>query len=253
MSLIQQSGIDIISLANLQVLCVDNEKVRQRIMNHPKYKIVCVPCVLIFLPNGIVEKYDGEGVFNWLQGVIDIHTYVPPPPQELPTQQRQMPPEEFYADQYESNESDEEEDNQPPQPTPKRLKKPSKKGKKSDKRYKEPEQKAATSLDDLFDETTGEPMADSNSEDETIRRQSQAVRRRAPVRSDRGNYEYDDDIFGENPQPDNRQVNNRAVRENAQDRDTKQNNIMSAAMDMQKERDKIDFGNNQNRPNITAR
>jgi hypothetical protein len=52
-------------------VCIDNDKVRNRIMKSQKIKITVVPCLLIIYPTGVVEKYDGTFAFEWINNVID--------------------------------------------------------------------------------------------------------------------------------------------------------------------------------------
>jgi hypothetical protein len=57
----------------IQMLCIDNEEVRQAIVkdNHG-YHIKTVPCVFLFHSNGRLEKYEGSDAFAWLRKVREV-------------------------------------------------------------------------------------------------------------------------------------------------------------------------------------
>jgi len=65
--LIQQSKLD---FSTLQLLCIDNEKVRQRIQKDDKIQVTTVPCILDIFSTGIIEKYDNISAFNWVNSII---------------------------------------------------------------------------------------------------------------------------------------------------------------------------------------
>ena len=54
---------------DLQMLCIDNESVRQRITSG-KITINFVPCMLFFNVNGVVEKFEGDICFRWIEDII---------------------------------------------------------------------------------------------------------------------------------------------------------------------------------------
>jgi len=68
---IQNSGVDFPNIVKLQLLCIDNEKIRHRIQSNKQIDVKTVPCILSIYSNGNVEKYDGDHVFKWVNGVID--------------------------------------------------------------------------------------------------------------------------------------------------------------------------------------
>lgn len=70
MDYIKTSGIDFTNLIRLQPLCVDNEKVRKRIIENSQIGISSVPCILLIYKDGGVEKYEGSSVFNWFEEII---------------------------------------------------------------------------------------------------------------------------------------------------------------------------------------
>jgi len=61
-------------------LCIDNKDLRKVVISS-KYAIKSLPCVLCFFPNSVVEKYEGDHAFRWLEQFV-IPT--PPPPARLP-------------------------------------------------------------------------------------------------------------------------------------------------------------------------
>ncbi len=77
-------------LTFLKALCIDNEKIRQKILNSKNLNVKCVPCILIYFPGGVVEKYDGESAFSWAQNIIQ-KIYPPPPPPPPPSRPSRTP------------------------------------------------------------------------------------------------------------------------------------------------------------------
>jgi len=80
----------------VQMLCIDNEEVRQAILkdNHG-YHIKTVPCIFLFYPNGRLEKYEGSDAFTWLrkvQEVLNANRYQQPQQQIQPPLQPQNTP-----------------------------------------------------------------------------------------------------------------------------------------------------------------
>ena len=80
-----QDFLNIVSQLNLQLqyLCVDNTKVRQRILEDRTLDIRTVPCLLIIYDNGTVEKYEGEQAFMWLSVLV--------PRPEIPKESKSEP------------------------------------------------------------------------------------------------------------------------------------------------------------------
>lgn len=68
--LMEEAPIDVPSFLNLSPLCIDNEKVRKRIQSCKDFKIKGVPCILLVLPSGEVEQYEGGSAFNLVADVI---------------------------------------------------------------------------------------------------------------------------------------------------------------------------------------
>jgi hypothetical protein len=76
LELIKNSGVDFTSFMKMECLCVDNEKIRKRILSNTKIEVKTVPCVLVVFPSGSIEKYDGEAVFSWANNIINSHKQV---------------------------------------------------------------------------------------------------------------------------------------------------------------------------------
>ena len=68
-------------IPNINYICVDNEKVRGRILNNKNIKIDYVPCILIIRETGIVEKYEGQHAFQWAQNLL---AKLKPPKKNVP-------------------------------------------------------------------------------------------------------------------------------------------------------------------------
>lgn len=69
-NIIDSSNINFTELIKLRTLCIDNSKIRERVMGDEKIQITIVPCILYIYPNGGIEKYDGEFAFELINGII---------------------------------------------------------------------------------------------------------------------------------------------------------------------------------------
>ena len=70
MDIMNSSKVDFKKSTGLQNLCVDNEQVRNRIIQNKQINITSVPCILVIFPDGIIEKYEGFHVFKWVEEII---------------------------------------------------------------------------------------------------------------------------------------------------------------------------------------
>ncbi len=104
--MIDNSGINFQAVLQLTPLCIDNEKVRERILSNRQIEIDYVPCILIIFPNGNVEKYDGQQAFMYINNII---TQLKPP--EPPQPPRPSTPPVEPEPVYESFEQEETEEN----------------------------------------------------------------------------------------------------------------------------------------------
>ncbi len=90
----------------IKFVCIDNEKVRQKILSNLSIQIQIVPCILLIYSNGVIEKFDGENAFRWAAGIMQKmdrsqvqEQFQPQSPQEnsvqqVPPQQPQVPPQQ---------------------------------------------------------------------------------------------------------------------------------------------------------------
>ena len=95
---VSSAPINLTHTIGLNLLCIDNEDVRNRIRNTKAIQISVVPSVLVVYPSGGVEKYEGVNAFKWIEETVT--GLLPPPPPKPPT----PPPEP------ESEEEDEPEE-----------------------------------------------------------------------------------------------------------------------------------------------
>lgn len=89
----------------MQTLCIDNKKVRERVTANKLLEINSVPCILVPLPGGKVEKFEGEPLLEWISMFIEkvagisvqsppvIETSIPEQPQQKPKQAVRFNPE----------------------------------------------------------------------------------------------------------------------------------------------------------------
>jgi hypothetical protein len=202
---ISTAPIDLTSTIGLQMVCVDNEEVRNRVFSSEKFDITAVPCILVSFQDGVIEKYCGSAAFRWTEEQIRQHSPQPPPmpapmpaPQPSPQQIRRPPPVEEYSS---------EEEELPPPPRRRKLK-------------KQKPKKTVTSIDDL----------ESEDEDFSIPRPPVGLRTNA------GNYE---EIQFPESQDENREAT-RGVNRSASGGKV---DVMAQAMQMQKLRDAEDNSN----------
>lgn len=211
LELLKQSPVDFTNTIGLNSLCVDNEEIRKKITDSIHIEIQNVPCILLVYSDGGVEKYDGSNAFRWAEEIMN--KYTPPPP---PLSQQQ------YYIQQPSEENDEDYDSPPQQ----QRKRPHKRPSRSEIET-EPIPGAGTAIDDLDSE-----------DDEDYILQKPPI----SIRSDAGNFEISDDLFGELEEP-NRTVN-MGIKSSTHIVKGGKADILSVAQDMQKDRD-MDFEKNK--------
>ena len=93
MDIMKNSGVNFSSLVGLQPLCVDNEEVRNRILQNEQISVSSVPCILVIFPDGGIEKYDDIHSFNWIEQIITKYS------QQQPQQQHQQQPQQQHQQQ----------------------------------------------------------------------------------------------------------------------------------------------------------
>ncbi len=263
---LEQSNIDISKTIGLQLLCIDNEQLRNRILKSKQIKIVSVPCLLILLPDGTVEKYEGQDMFNWFDEILHSlqQKNIPqPPPQptinmfndgqkENKVINEEPEPNENNVISSEINNNLEYEDEIEfikELPKQKRKKQPVKKNNKKNKL-------SVTNIEDINSESEMESEMDSdnNSNDENIdyeipiKSKKQKIKRPSstnnisqdsdgsikprtiPIRTNAGNYEFSEVVEYEQPE----------VIVTKSSESSKKGGLMAAALAMQKSREKED-------------
>lgn len=68
--LIETIQVNRIQIPNLQSLCIDNKKIRKRILENKQFDVSVVPCILSVFENGTVEKYEGDYSFQFVEQFI---------------------------------------------------------------------------------------------------------------------------------------------------------------------------------------
>lgn len=67
---IENSAFDFVNKKKLSTVCIDNDDIRNRILNSNNMDIKVVPCILVIHDDGIVEKYEGDDAFKWVDEII---------------------------------------------------------------------------------------------------------------------------------------------------------------------------------------
>lgn len=70
MDMLDQIPENVKSEFKLNLLCIDNEKVRKSILNSNQINIKIVPCILLIYADGGVQKYEGPDAFVWIEEII---------------------------------------------------------------------------------------------------------------------------------------------------------------------------------------
>jgi hypothetical protein len=71
------------SVLDFRKICVDHEEVRKLVVgDQKKYSIQKVPCILVFFSNGLMKKYEGADAFAWVEETTEKMKMIstPPPP-----------------------------------------------------------------------------------------------------------------------------------------------------------------------------
>lgn len=225
--MVASSGIDF-ERTRLQLLCIDNEKVRKRIRDNEQIDVTSVPCILCIFSNGGVEKYDGGHAFAWIENLIarfappppPITSRPPPPPQRSPRREEpqpepeQEPEPEREPDREPDPEIESYREPEPRAPRPRsqpKARQPKQPKIKVPSRMKpirrdEPDDTQATSITDI-------PLEDLESS--TDRHKNIPPPRR--IRQDEGQYIEDENLFS-GEAPDIRRGSSTGVRSSATDR-----------------------------------
>jgi len=220
MGILEKAPIDFAGITGLTPVCIDNDKVRQRIAKSKTINVASVPCILIARTDGSVEQYEGQRAFDWVQNIIQTNlppvVTQPPPPvvTKPPPPVSKQPSRQTNKD----SDSDSDTDSSIEYIPPPKNKKKKKKKKNADKK---------TPVTDVLSE-------DSESDDDTT------LPKRPPVaiRSGAGGYDVSEsDEFGD-PFEQNRDLSRMTNESGSQDANTKKaGDLMAQAMAMQKERE----------------
>jgi len=80
--------VDLESNLNLSLVCVDNENIRKQILRSKHIKINTVPCLLLISTNGEVNLYENDTIFQWFNEQISKNPKLmiptPQPPEPTP-------------------------------------------------------------------------------------------------------------------------------------------------------------------------
>jgi len=75
----------------IKMVCIDNSKFRERILNSQTLHVKTVPCVILIYPNGQIEKFEGIKVTDWL--IQQISNNLPNKYTEIDTDHQTIVPE----------------------------------------------------------------------------------------------------------------------------------------------------------------
>ena len=237
MDYIKTSGVDFTNLIGLQLLCVDNEEIRKRIIENSQIGISSVPCILLIYKDGGVEKYDGNSVFNWCEEIIK--NFIKSQPKQTENIRWVSNNSDNYIKErdninesqtYENNNVNHEYENE-------RLFEEDQKMKESRLPIKTQSKKDSKSVDkSKFTKkvTNLEDIPSENDEEESDRYKS-----RKPVGriiTDTGNYEDDNELF--RSPPNMRKTGDRvAIKESTNLNTQKTSDIMNKAKELAKGRE----------------
>ena len=243
MGVIQSSQVDFSQLFSLQTLCVDNEKIRNRIQKNKELDITSVPCILLIYPDGGIEKYDQGHAFEWVEQMI--RKFVPPPtprptPQKKTDEQRwreQKAMEQRALEEEKANIKSERERLREEQ-RQKYEKHMYHKSPNNHRRRRRIRRKPSSDEEEEEDDGGRTRIEDLDSDGQNDRH-----RHRKPVgsiREDSGNYSRDDNLFPGSP-TDMRRAKRSAVRGlNKTASEQKSIDLMTKAKELAKGREESD-------------
>lgn len=238
MDLIQSSQVDFSSLFSLQTLCVDNEKIRNRILDNAQLDITSVPCVLLIYPDGGIEKYDQSHVFEWVEQIINKFA-PPPPPPELSTSQKTYEQSDKVKEQRVIEEKELIKHEREKLREKQRKKYEDHIGNKSSPNDSRKIEIEPHSSEKEVDEVIGTRIEDLDSDYKTDRH-----RNRKPIgsiREDSGNYTLDDDLFSGSPSDMRRPKRGTIKGISKSSSDQKSMDIMTKAKELAKGREESDY------------
>jgi hypothetical protein len=239
MDFINLSGMDFTTIVKLQLLCIDNDKIRQKIMKNQKIEIVSVPCILVIYTDGGLEKYDGNSAFDWAEDILQKERNekkINPTQQKWTEQQQILINRENLLQEKEKQLIEKEKSLSLNLNLNLNKQKPRK-----------PIKKAQTQLEDLISEEEVEEEEEEEEEEEDNSKQKNSEEendrykdKKQPksIRLNSGNYTQNDDLF-QGEIPDNRGHKKSAIKIKINEKvsSKKSQDIMSKAKEMAKNRE----------------
>lgn len=224
----QNVDLDKLSSIKFYPVCIDNDKIRKRIIEDAKIEVESVPCILSIYVNGGVEKYEGGHAFKWIENLMMKLSPPPPPQPSLPPPPPPQPTKHTNENTHETQRK--------------------KSGTKSKiKSRPQPREE----LDIPEDHGGGTSIDDIPYEDDSDRHKS--VPRPHRIRQDETGYIEDDELF-QGEQVDNRREPNGVVRTSASDRKTTDSNGTRAkAEELARGREEIERQINPNKRPLLSR
>lgn len=219
---IEKSKIDFSGIFNMQTLCIDNFKIRERIKGNKQINISTVPSLLLIYNDGGIEKFDGQNIFEWFDNVIEKFK-VPEPPIQ---QEIHAPVEEIQKPKQKSQHEIETEINR--REFEKRMNGGSGINERDNEKVVENELNS-TLIEDLPLEENPEDIKDTEEMIQDIDRYS-STQPKAQIRSNEGGYLNSENMFQGEP-PDTRRPKKSAISNTSKGKD-----IMALAKEMEKGR-----------------
>ena len=246
MDIMEDSGVNFSAIVALQPLCIDNEKVRNKIIQNQQINVSSVPCILVIFTDGVIEKYDGAHAFNWIEQIIVKHIPHPPPQTQPPLPQQQSKTVSFDVDQREQRLKEKEryleqkmkeiEYEKIRDQNRQKFEKRDESNPKEHRRQRIIPKTPSQSPDKYISETTA--IDDLRSDDDNDKISSDRYRQPKPVGrilENSGNYVQDDNLFKGTP-PNMRKAHQSAVKGIKSD-NSNSTDIMSKAQELAKGRE----------------
>lgn len=231
---IRNSGTD---FSFLQLVCIDNEKIRSRIKNN-NLDITTVPTILRLFENGTIEKYDNNFCFEWVDNIINIHIEE----EKLINQKEQQRIQEAHMEQMRMQELQQQMNRKKRNKSQETEEENIQNIQYLEERNREEEKEEKEEEEEEFEDPALE-----NDDDEENEFDDRNVSRPIPkrIRKDENNYEEDDTLFSGDA-VDNRREPSNSVRAKTKRPTKDQGNAMSKAEAMQQERAQIEEAQNPN-------
>ena len=217
---IENLPIDLLSIFDFCPICIDNENIRQNILNSNNIIVNVVPCILLLFPDGGVEKYDGGMAFKWLQEIVLSYA-----PQAQPISTFQEKKVRFSDEVIQENQSE----------------------KVSKKNIELKRKSKTTSISDLDSEELTEDE-ENNYKNYQKKKQFKKNKKRNIKKSYKENIDSNEEFDEELEEELELRKEFDKINEKITETGKKKNNLMAAAMEMQKSREKED--NKNNRPGM---